>query len=770
MFIPLSMSFSRYLLVSVVLIGFLFASCSSDKFLAEGSTVLSGVEVRSDAKHVNASDFRRYVRQEPNSRWFNVAKVRLGIHNMAGTDTTRWANRVLRRVGEAPVVFDTAAVDYSNNYLELALHNKGYLSGYVTNDITTSGRKTRVAYILHPGRRYTINNIYYDIPDSTVAAIIARNGRGSKLYKGMPASVTLIDEERSRIVSLMQDLGYYRFHKELISFSVDTIEGEKQMDMTMHLVLRTQIDSISALNTYRINSVRVAVGDMGETTFSDSMKAGGKTFLYNDRLPIRAGLLASNIRLHADSLYSEDAVKSSYLGLERLKAVKYSSIRFADAGPGRLDALATVMRSSPNTVSAELEGTNTSGDLGAAASLTYSNRNVFRGSETFSLKLRGAYEAITKLEGYSDRNYVEFGGEMGLAFPRFMLPFLGERFRQSINATSELAVSYNLQNRPEFHRRVTTGVWRYRWSRFDSRYRHSLDLLSINYVSMPWISETFRREYLESLDSRNSLLRYIYDNLLIMNMSYSFVFNSRRSRQAVDTYQSNAYQIRFGVETAGNLLYAAAKIFDFGKDNHDQYKAFGVAFSQYAKVDFDFVKSFMINEENSIAFHAAVGLALPYGNSKVIPFEKRYFAGGANSVRGWSVRELGPGAYAGNDDGTVNYIAQTGNLKLDLSIEYRTKLFWKLHGAAFVDAGNVWTTRDYDDQPGGRFKFNTFYKQIAASYGLGLRFNFDYFILRFDGGMKAISPLYESGRDKFPILHPKFSRDFTLHFAVGLPF
>ena len=194
-----------------------------------------------------------------------------------------------------------------------------------------------------------------------------------------------------------------------------------------------------------------------------------------------------------------------------------------------------------------------------------------------------------------------------------------------------------------------------------------------------------------------------------------------------------------------------------------------IAYAQYVRGDFDFAKSFRIDDVNSMAVHFGLGIAYPYGNSNILPYEKRYFSGGANSVRGWSVRELGPGTFKGND-GRIDFINQTGDIKLDMNVEYRTHMFWKMDGAAFVDAGNIWTILAYDDQPGGQFKFDTFWRQIAVSYGLGIRLNFDYFILRLDGGMKAVHPAYTDSRHHFPIIHPNFGRDFTLHFAVGLPF
>ncbi|EXZ13992.1 BamA/TamA family outer membrane protein, partial [Bacteroides fragilis] len=191
-----------------------------------------------------------------------------------------------------------------------------------------------------------------------------------------------------------------------------------------------------------------------------------------------------------------------------------------------------------------------------------------------------------------------------------------------------------------------------------------------------------------------------------------------------------------------------------------------IPYAQYLKGDFDFAKNIIIDHRNSLAFHAGIGIAVPYGNAKVVPFEKRYFSGGANSVRGWSVRNLGPGSFAG--DG--NFMNQSGDIKLDASIEYRTRLFWKFRGAAFIDAGNIWTIREYENQPGGVFEFDKFYKQIAVAYGLGLRLDLDFFVLRFDGGMKAINPKYKKAKERYPIIHPRFSRDFAFHFAVGYPF
>ena len=207
----------------------------------------------------------------------------------------------------------------------------------------------------------------------------------------------------------------------------------------------------------------------------------------------------------------------------------------------------------------------------------------------------------------------------------------------------------------------------------------------------------------------------------------------------------------------------------FRKNDEGQNTFLGIAYAQYIKGDVDYTRLFALDDRSNLAVHARLGIAYPYGNSSILPFEKRYFAGGSNSVRGWSVRSLGPGGYVRND-GRIDFINQTGDIKLELSAEMRSHLFWRFQSAIFVDAGNIWTIRKYDDQPDGQFRFDTFMKQIAVAYGIGLRLNFDYFVIRLDMGMKAVNPAYTTSREHFPLVHPNFSRDHAFHFAVGFPF
>lgn len=748
------------------------ASCSVSKFIPEGEYLLDDVKVVSDDKAVKPSDISGYNRQNPNSSWFSLVKVPMHIYSLSGTDTTRWINRFIQKLGDKPVIFDEEAAERSREDMQSALHNMGYMQADVRLRKETRKKKLRLKYLVHPGPAYRISHWDYDIQDDSVRRYMA--GYTSQLmHEGMRFDVNTLDQERQQMTNHLQDRGFYRFNKEYVTCTADTVRGTHLVDLTFHIA-PYDATSHTTHARYRIGDVNVVTDfDMTHAMRQDfarfdSLHYKGLNIFYRERPFLKPEVLSQNIAITPDSFYSDSRLQHTRSSLGRLHAIKYTDIRFQEdaADSTRLDCHVLLSRNKVNSFSAELEGTNSAGDLGAAASLSYQNRNLFNGSELFTFKVRGAYEAVTGLQGYSNENYVEYGVEASINFPRFLFPFISAEVRQRTQATSEIGIQFNSQERPEFGRRAASVTWGYRWT-YKRKWQHRVDVLDLNYVYMPWISSTFREEYLDNPENSNSILRYNYENLLIMKAGYGFTYHSdgRESRTA----SNNSYSIRFNIESSGNLLYAFSHMLNATRNEDHQYTVANIAYAQYIKTDIDFTKSFRIDHRNSIVFHVGMGVAYPYGNSRILPFEKRYFSGGANSVRGWSVRRLGPGSFAGNDR-NIDFINQSGDIKLDLNLEYRTKLFWKLNGAFFVDAGNIWTIRDYEEQPGGAFRFDSFYKQIAVSYGLGLRFDFDYFILRFDAGMKAVNPAYRNSKEHYPLIHPDFGRDFAFHFAVGYPF
>ncbi|WP_418321643.1 BamA/TamA family outer membrane protein [Segatella hominis] len=699
----------------------LTTACSTGKYVQEGEYILDKVAVVSDQSDYNAAPLSQYVRQKEKPKLFSLFR-----------------NPFSRK----PVIYDTLQARLSCQDLMTAMQNEGYMNAGVSLYTETKGKILKATYLLHPGQPFLIGKVNYNIQDEGIQQLLHLDQTDNQHIKpGMRFTVETLDNERKRIAGLLSDNGYFRFNKDFIHFTADTVMGRKDIALTLQL---RKYKSNS--NSPEVDHTRYLIRDVLFQS-NDS-----------DRIHLRKQVLLNATAIKEGRPYDASALQRTYNNFARLQAVKYTNIKFAEVpDTNLLDCHIQISTNKPSTISFQPEGTNTAGDLGAAASITYTNRNLFHGSEQLSIEFRGAYEAITGLEGYQDQNYTEFSVETKLVFPRFLAPFLSKSFRRRQTASSEWAVSWNFQNRPEFHRRVFSSAWRYRWSEPKHHLNYRFDLLDLNYVYMPWISSTFKRDYLDNAENRNAILRYNYEDIFIMKAGFTV------------SYTDGVDAVRANFESAGNLLNGVSKGFGFKTNSQGQHTLFNIAYAQYVKLDFDYTHLFQFDKRNALALHAGLGVAYPYGNSTVLPFEKRYFSGGANSVRGWSVRELGPGKFKGTD-GRIDFINQTGDVKLDLNAEYRSSLFWKLQGALFIDAGNIWTLRNYAEQPGGQFKFTEFYKQIAASYGMGLRLNFDYFILRFDMGMKAINPAYESEKEHWSIFHPKLSRDFDFHFAVGLPF
>ena len=731
-------------------------SCSVNRHIPENSYLLDQARISSGENTISTDELQTFMPQQPNSRWFSLFRVPLRLYCLSGQDSTKRINRFLHHIGEAPVIYDRDRTLRMMEFMQLAVRNKGYLNADVELRETSRGNRMKAEYHITPHERYRIRRFRFIVEDETLVATLDSLGYQPNLATDKPFDLSAVDDERGRLYSLLINNGYYRFNKEYIRFHADTAVGLHLVDLDMTVQrCRTNADSADVSHhRYHFGPIHYSTEDDPEA-----------------RPFIRSKVIDNAMAIQTDSLYREENIHETYSRLTRLSAVLASNIRIEETRPGSdtLAAEVTLMPNKPNSFKAELEGTNSAGDLGAAVALSYQNRNLLHGSESFGIKLRGAFEAIKGLSGYADQNFIEYSAETSLAFPDFKLPFLRSSFRGAAQATTELGLSFDSQDRPEFHRRVLTAALRYRWNRWNRQLQHRIDLLDINYVFMPWISDTFRQLYLDDPQNRNAILRYNYENLFIMKWGYQFVYNSRQLNAATSNYGTNAYTIRLGIETAGNLLYGISNLTNAKHDEEGQYRYLNIPYAQYAKLDFSFSKSFVLGRGNSLALHAGLGIAYAYGNSTILPYEKRYFSGGANSVRGWSVRELGPGSFVGND-GRIDFINQTGDMKLDLNLEYRSHLFWKFDGAAFIDAGNIWTLRNYAEQPGGQFHFDSFWRQIAVAYGLGLRLNFDYFILRLDGGMKAIHPAYEDAERHYPIIHPNFKRDFTFHFAVGLPF
>ena len=777
----------RYLLCCFVVF---LASCSTTKYVSDGQYLLDKVEIKADHSGVKASEMRQYLQQRPNFKVFGILKWPLYVYNWSGKNEDKWLNKRLRRIGEPPVLFDLESTQQTKNQLELYMSNRGYVNAQIDYSVdTTHQKKAVLTYLITSNEPHRIQHYTTKIDDWRMDSIVQLKPPNRSLIKSVFSSYpkeynklvndnmlfdrNKLDKERQRITTLLRNNGYYTFNRDYIWYNAYATSQSNSYNLEMYIKPLESIspegESVTIMHRpYYINRVKIITDydplnpDRKEVDafVTDSVERRGTSIYYrNDARSIRPNILQQSSYLTPGRLYTERSVEQTYSSFSALKALRYVSLRFneyEEADTMRLDCTILTAPAEKQGIRYDVEGTNSAGDLGFASSLTYQHRNLFKGSELFSAKIYGGYEYLSST---SERgNYWEYAGETSLHFPRFLFPFISYDFRHKVRATTEFKMSYDQQHRPEYKRSVVYGGWIYHWqNRQNSLVRHTIKLVDVNYVFLQDMDEDFKN----SLPETTAL--YNYSNQFIVSTGYVFSFNNydpiERGR--------NTSSLRVALESAGNVMYGLSNLLGVKKNDKGSYNLFGINYSQFLKGEVDFARSLTLDARNSVAFHVGVGAVYPYGNSNEIPFDRRYYSGGANSIRGWSVRSLGPGSM--KKDSTTSFVNQVGDFRMDANIEYRSKLFWRFELAFFIDAGNIWTLHKYDYQRDGNFQINRFYKEIAASYGLGLRLDFDYFLVRFDMGFKAYNP-QETGSRKWAISNPNFTNNFAWHFAVGYPF
>ena len=769
-------------MIGVLMLALLVSACSSTKHVPDGKYLLDDVKFNisneGSKKDVKSADLVNYLRQTPNHKVLGGMKLQLAVYNISGKDSTKWFNKWVRRVGNPPVIYDQSLTDASVKQLQTALINKGYMGANVWADTTSRKGKKKmvVTYNVKPGVPHYVSSVAYNIPNDTLRQLILADSAMFLIKKNSVFDRNLLDQERQQISERLREKGYFAFNKEYITFTADTAAGEKNIDLTMNLMRPYENDKMPYYTSHKPFFVRnvtfvtnynpATMHDVSDYVADDVSYYNGYKVLYGTDKYLRRAVLDECCFIKPGKRYSSGDVNRTYESFGRLGIVKFVNVELVPVGEidGKiwLDVYVLTSRNKTQSASISLEGTNSEGDLGFGLGVGYQHRNLFNGSEVLNAKVRASYESLSgDLNGLINENYSEYMGELGVKYPKFKAPFLKRSFKEKILSSTEFSTSCSYQERPEYTRVIGGLSWRYLWSERANKTRHTFNLLDLNYVNLPKSKSHFLDEI------SNPLLRYSYEDHFIMRMGYSYYHSNKNDASPLSRrYQTDVYTIRVAAETAGNLLYGISSIVGQKKDN-DSYKVFGINYSQYFKLDADYSYTHSFNPRSSLAFHVGAGVAVPYGNSLVLPFEKRFYAGGANSVRGWGVRTLGPGSYYATNS-VKSFIYQCGDVRLDMNLEYRAKLFWVIELGAFIDAGNIWTIKDYEDQPGGVFKINKFYEQIALGYGLGIRLDFTYFLLRLDFGMKAHNPA--SHQEHWPLFHPNWNRDSAVHFSVGYPF
>ena len=717
-----------YGFVAVLLMA--LASCSTTKFVPQGEYLLDKANVKcTDDKHVSTTALRNYLRQKQNTEILGFWKLQLQIYNTAPRDTTTKSNKRLARnahkMGEAPVIYDEDLTRISMQQLRQQMNNMGYFHAEVDTHKVVKKRKVILTYIVTANQPYKIRHYEVDIPIEDIR-VVAMDKQRCKVQEGEQFNTSILDEERDRIATAIRNKGYYYFEKSMLEFTADSSLATHEVDVRIHMApFLNDLDSATIKKLRTIYSIR-------EVNFSQ------------DRKFLRNNTLRHTSRIRAGQRYAEWRVERTYARMNALPPVKYVDIAFTPVGDSLLDCNISVSRGRLNSFSAELEGTYSAGDWGIAAGVNYSNKNIFRGAELLTLGGRVSYEWRA-----NGGRALEGKAEAGLLFP----------------SNVKVNIAYNYQQRPdEYTRTIANAGLAYLVPRNPgSRWTHKFNLIDINYIYLPWMSSQFKSDFID----RSSVLKSSYEDQFIVDWSYTCLYSSYTPRRPDRSYVNWAMTF----ETAGNALYALAKTCGFSKNSRGEYMLWNIPFAQYAKGDFTFTYHGIATPKHHILFHLGAGVVVPYLNATAVPFSKRYFAGGANGVRGWQARTLGPGTFRGNGSSLV-YDLQAGDIHLDMNLEYRFKVLRFLELAAFTDAGNIWTIDSYVSQPGGYFQFNEFYKEIGWSYGAGIRFDLSIFIFRVDFGVKLYDPSrIDEGKQWRTADHGLgWKNDMTFHFAIGYPF
>ncbi len=797
-------------------------SCSSTKYVPDNESLLDVSTVKIDAKDISYFDMEPYVKQKANFQTFEIFKLPLFLYNLSGKDTTKWYNKALKHGGEPPVLYDSTQISPTVVTLERIMNNKGYLSAQVTPLITQKDKRTKIVYDIKSGAPSNVESYKINVSDTVFDADVInksfrlrRRGqvsadstrlnlneylsRGNLLKQGDRFDLDLLDEERGRITSLLRRNGYMAFNKEYIGFVADTVTQKNKIDLELVIYPFTQrVGSKETAEVphrqYYVGKIDIYVdydpiadGDLSHYAATDTVTRGNYHIFYGERGKyIKPFVILDNCYIQPQALYNENQVSMTYNSLSQLHILKNVNIKYEEYienDSTKLRCIITAVPDKKQGTSAEIEGTNSAGFFGVGASLGYVHRNVFRGSELFNAKIRGSYEAVTPSFSSFNDNYFEIGGETSLTFPRFLFPFLDHDLRRRLRASTQFVSNYTYQRRPDYFTRTVfaTGV-KYIWeNRGNNTVRHTLNLVDVSYAHIPYLDPAF-----ETTLTPNAKL-YSFTDQFIVSTGYTyfktnnaipglFPTSTRRNKRS-------SYSFIASIETAGNLLALASSLAHVEKDPETgSRKIFNTFFAQYVRANTDYSKAIRIDEKNAIAWRLGGGIVYAYGNNEQVPFEKRFFSGGANSVRGWAARELGPGSFYRAD---ANFNDQSGDLRFDANVEYRSKVFWKFELAAFLDAGNIWTIRGSERQYKGEFKVDSFYKQIASAWGLGVRLDLQFVIIRLDCGWKLYNPADiptyrtdESGyqvvdgyQSKWAVLNPLNFKDNTAwHIAVGYPF
>ena len=784
----------KYLLLLWLLIT--LAACNVTRDLPEGSYLLSHVEIEGDPltprdeRITNEKDeLLKLVRQTPNKR-------------ILGFDFFVWRyqhakpKKSGKQVGEEPVLLNMDLTRRSIDNLETYMHTKGYFSSSVTCDVDTTSRDRRASLIYRLTQREAmrIETLNYRFSDSSLRAVILADTANRLIHSGDVLDLTLLSRERERIASYLNNKGYYDFTVSNIKYEVDTIGLKDKAKVLMVIMPKVAYNNMGVAeyedhSIYRINKINLYPtydpmsiprgGSSTEAKF-DLVSYGGLHIIrdLSASMRLRDVVLRRAVPMQPNSIYSAGVQGDTYNELMSLGVFRNIKIdfqpsednaglvtyigrdrdnteQFVDIKERYLNCNIYCTPSLKQSIKAEVEASSTSSFYGLSATLGYTNNNIFRGAEAFDIAARFGFE-LMYARNVAKRSAQELNVTAGLSFPRFLTPFYVQHSEMLTQPRTRIELGFDFQNRPYYSRNIFTARMAYSW-RYGGRSSVVVRPVDINWIDVKSVDQKF----LADID--NMYLRSSFEPQLNAGLTASYVYSTQR-----DNMNMAGSLIRANLEVSGNLLQGIESIFSHHAEGKDYYEVFGIRYAQYIRADVNLSHTYDLGHRMAVAGRFVTGLGITYGNSagKSIPFDKMFYCGGANSMRGWVPRTLGPGG-ASSVINTL-YPAQVGDMRLEANLEFRFPIYDFFLGALFFDTGNVWYLRDSQaNNPSEVFRFNRFYKQLGLNTGFGLRIDAEFVILRIDLGLQLHNPGNPEGQRW---IHDFKWKNMALNFGVGYPF
>jgi outer membrane protein assembly factor BamA len=722
-----------FLFASIILAAL---SCSTTRVLEDGQYRLAKNKITiENSRTFNPAVLEPYLKQKPNSYFIFGWNPFLNLYNWSNGKGGAW-DRFVQKLGVAPVVYDPDMVDSSIENLKNHLSYLGYYNSDVSSSIAVTKKRVKVTYNVTLGKQYPISKITYTLPDNKeFAESFLKDTTNLSIKPGDYLSESSLQAETERSSQVLRNQGYYSFNKNYYFFEADTltIPGSALLNLTVNEYTRNETPKdAQPIRKFYINDVKIS---------------------YPNTLKFRDNILRELTTITPGDVYSADEINRTYSRLTALKVFSSVNIGMTPVDTDLVDCSISMAQSKLQGFKFNLESSvNSTGLFGVSPQVSYYHKNIFRGGEWLNLSFMGNFQ----FKFNDDVRSNEFGVSAGLSFPKFFpLPY---RFFKGAIPRTDVNLTYNYQSRPEYTRNIISVTYGYNGN-FKRRFFYQAYPLQMNVVRLFDLDEKFH----SSLVNDPFLLNAYQDHFDFGSGATLYYTTNPDNTPKVPHFYS-----RLQFDIAGNLLSAFKPLME--KNSNGQGMIWNTPFSQFVRGEITLSKTWFLGKKSkqSIATRLQAGAGYAYGNSTSLPFEKHFYAGGSNSLRGWQARTVGPGT-APRDTSFV-IPNQTGDMKLEANIEYRFDLFWKLEGALFIDAGNVWTLKADDTEEGQQslFSWKDFGSSIAANWGAGIRLDFGFLLLRVDMGLKVHDP---ARQQRWVNPGEWFKGDnYALHFGVGYPF